>query len=363
MNYEIKEQFKVGPPMVFFLIHGMQVGIGVLGFQRIVIEHSGYDGWISVIIAGIGISIILSMIYSILKRGNTDIIGIHQTLFGKWLGGLLNLILITYFAALAILVSRTYIEVVQVWIFEDMPPIILTVITVIFFYYLILGGFRAVVGLCVFGVILPSVMFFVMLLPLEYAHFINLLPIWKHSVEEILLGSKDTTLTFLGVEFLLMFYPFIKNAPSSLKWAQLGHWATVYTYTTLMIISLAFYSEEQLNRTIWATLTLLKVIELPFVERFEYIGISIWMIIIAPNIGLAFWAASRGLKQMFPIRQRYALCFFLLALLIINPLLQSREAIGNFNNYVSNFGFYFLAVYIPILFVTQLIVTKRSKKP
>lgn len=361
MDSNIKENFKVGPPMVFFLVHATQVGVGILGFQRVVVQRTGYDGWISVIIAGTVFSLVLSMMYCILRAHNTDIIEIHRRLLGKWLGCILSFLMVIYFFALAVLVNRTYVEIVQVWMFEELPSWVIGIITFVFFYYLILGGFRAVVGLCVIGVILPSAVVFILLLPLEYAQFLNLIPIWKHSLEEILLGAKDTALTFLGIEFILMFYPFIKNASDSLKWAQLGHWLTVLSYTLLMLVSLSFYSEEQLNRTIWATLTLLKVIELPFVERFEYIGVSLWLIIITPNIAIALWAASRGIKRMFPIRQRYALIFFLTAMVVIMPVFQSRQRIDQFNDYVSNVGFYFLTVYIPLLFIIQLIVSKRSK--
>ena len=47
-------------------------------------------------------------------------------------------------------------------------------------------------------------------------------------------------------------------------------------YVVLAIVSFMYYSEGQLNHTIWPTLTMLKIIKVPFIQRFEYIIIFVW---------------------------------------------------------------------------------------
>ncbi|MFB4163466.1 GerAB/ArcD/ProY family transporter [Alteribacillus sp. JSM 102045] len=362
MHSKVKEQFQVSPSMVFFLIHAIQVGVGMLGFQRTVAKYSGYDSWIPVIIAGIIISVLISMIYYILKVNHNDIIEVHRNLFGKWVGGFFSIIIILYFYALGILVLRTYIEVIQVWVFEDIPTWLLTVLAAYFFCYLIEGGFRTVTGLCVAGVFIPSILFFVLLMPLQYGEFINFLPVWKHSLKNIILGVRETTITYLGFELLLLFYPFIKEGHRSQKWAQLGHWTTVFVYTLLMLVTLSFFSEGQLNMTIWPTLTLLKIIEFPFIERFEYLGISLWLIIIIPNIGMAFWGASRGIKRLFSIKQRYVIIVLMTAVVFIVPFLDNRQAVNTLNNTISHIGFWIIIAYIPIIFICQFAGQKMRRK-
>ncbi|SDH39046.1 GerAB/ArcD/ProY family transporter [Alteribacillus bidgolensis] len=362
MHSKVKEQFQVSPPMLFFLIHAMQIGVGMLGFQRIVAKYSGYDSWIAVLIAGIIISMLISMVYFVLKTNHNDIIEIHRNLFGKWAGGVLSLIIILYFYALGILVLRTYIEVIQVWVFEDMPTWVLTLLAGCFFYYVIQGGFRTVAGLCVAGVFIPSILFFVLLMPLQYADFLNFLPVWKHSLKNIFLGVRETTLTYLGFELLLLFYPFIKDGQRSQKWAQLGHWASVFVYTLLMIVTLSFFSEGQLKMTIWPTLTLLKIIEFPFIERFEYLGISLWLIIIIPNIATAFWGASRGVKRLFSIKQRYVIIVLMIVMAFTVPLLDNRQAVNTLNNVISQIGFWVIAAYIPFICIVQYIAQKMGRK-
>ncbi|GAE35880.1 GerAB/ArcD/ProY family transporter [Halalkalibacter akibai] len=363
MDKPIKEQFLVSGFLTFFLINGMQVGVGILSFQRNIVKTAGYDGWISVLVAGVAVHIIVACIYLLLKRTDGDLVTIHQKLFGKWVGNVLSLFVCFYFIALATTVLRAYIEIVQVWMFPDLPTWSIAIVAALFFYYVVSGGFRTVVGLTFIGVIIPVLLTPMLLLPLEYAQFINILPIAKHSLTEIALGAKETTLSFIGFELLLLYYPFLKNRKLTQKWAQLGVFSTNFSYTILMVISLAFYSEEQLNKTIWATLTLFKVVQLPFMERFEYIGISMWMFLIAPNIALALWGASRCAKRAFTMNQRLALVVALAIMTITVIFLPTRQEVNLFSNWVGEVGFYFVFVYIPFLVLLQIIVLKiRSGK-
>ncbi|WP_088102264.1 GerAB/ArcD/ProY family transporter [Halalkalibacter urbisdiaboli] len=364
MEQPIKEQYLVSGFLTLFLVHATQVGVGVLGFQRNITKYAGYDGWISIIIAGVYVHFLITCIYMLVKKADGDLITIHKQVFGKYLGHTLSIIVTLYFISLAAVVLRSYIEIVQVWMFSDLPTWFFSIFAFFFFYIIVSGGFRTVVGLCFLGVIMPMPLFPMLLLPLEFAHFINLLPVWKHTFTEIALGARETTLSFLGFELILMYYPFLKNRTLTQKWAQIGSGITTLIYTGIMLVSLTFYSEEQLNRTVWATLTLYKVVELPFLERFEYVGISLWMVLIAPNIAIAIWAASRAGKRIFNMSQRKMLVIALACMTIISISLPTRQEVEIFSKWVGEFGFYFVFIYIPILVLIQAIVLKvKERKP
>ncbi|WP_445509149.1 GerAB/ArcD/ProY family transporter, partial [Rossellomorea marisflavi] len=69
----IPENRKVSPGLAFFLVHSTQVGTGVLGFQRIISQHAGYDGWMSVILAGAFTHILMYMMYKMLGTVDGDL--------------------------------------------------------------------------------------------------------------------------------------------------------------------------------------------------------------------------------------------------------------------------------------------------
>ncbi|TFB15069.1 hypothetical protein E3U55_12515 [Filobacillus milosensis] len=140
-----------------------------------------------------------------------------------------------------------------------------------------------------------------------------------------------------------------------------GNIITIVMYTLLMLLSLSYYSETQLNRTVWATLNMWKIFEMPFIERFEYIGISTWVLVILPNICLVFWASSRGLRQLLLVCQKKSLMFILIVSFLTCIILEKREEINAFLNAVSNIGFYLITIYVPILFILSYFILRRSE--
>lgn len=361
MNPSIPENKKISPFLIFFILHKMQVGIGVLGFQRIIAKSAGYDAWISIILMGIGIHIIIWMMYKMLKISGGDFLSIHQYIFGKKISKLIGSIFILYFCLLSVAILRNYIEILQVWMFPELKTLPFAFIFLLLALYIVYGGLRAVTGAAFFGVVLPFYIVIVFLFTIPFADFTNLLPVFDHSIKEILIGTKDMTLTVLGFEVLLFVHPFIKTPEKSKKWAQFGILFTTIYCLYLAILTFAYFPEEQLQKNIWSTLTMWKIIEMPFVERFEYIGIANWAIIILPNICIALWCASRLAKQIFSIKQKTALPFLAGICLIVTSSLLTRNHINLLLNLVGQIGFYFNFVYIPLLFFAILIVKKVKK--
>lgn len=362
MSVSIPEKAKISHFLVFYLISSMQIGIGVLGFQRIISKSVGYDGWISVIIAGITIHVIIFMMYKILETGNGDIISAHSYLLGNKLGKAISFIFQVYFIILSIAVLRTYIEIIQVWMFPEFSVFWYTVAYLGLIIYIIYGGFRSVAGIAFFGTVLPSYLILTFGYTVPYSDYHNLFPIFEHKISEFLIASRDMSLTYIGYETLLIYYPYLKNPEKSKKWAHLAIASTTLVYTVLTIVTFSYFSDKQLEKTVWATLSMWKIVELPFVERFEYIGIANWSLIILPNLCIAIWCASRILKRTINFSQKKGVILISLVCLIVINLFDNRDQINTLNDITGKIGFYFNYVYIPILFFAVLIAKKVKKK-
>mgnify|MGYP003498104754 FL=1 len=139
MPTAIKERFLVSPFLVFFLVHSIQIGIGVLGFQRYIAKSAGYDAWIAVLAFGFIVNLLIWMIYSIMKKGKGDITVIHRDLFGKWIGGLFSLFFVVYLLFFSITVLRTFIEVIQVWMFPEIKVWSFSLVFFFLSYYVFSG--------------------------------------------------------------------------------------------------------------------------------------------------------------------------------------------------------------------------------
>ncbi|WP_096188913.1 GerAB/ArcD/ProY family transporter [Evansella halocellulosilytica] len=355
-----KSMSHVSPFLVFFLICSTQVGVGVLGFPRYIAQDAGYRAWISVLITGALIHIVIWMMYKLLNRSDklNDLTKIHRFYFGKTLGGIMSFLFTLYFFTAALTVLRTYIEVIQIWMFPRLFTVELGIPIVLISLYCIWYGFRVVTGLAYLGVIVPLILLTTIVAPLEFAEVDNLLPLFHTNIGDQLTAIRTMTLSYVGVEALLIYYPFIQNGVKSQKWAQFGNLFTTAIYLLITIVTFLFYTENHLERVIYPTLSMWKILELPFIERFEYIGISFWLIVVLPNITLFLWAASRTMKQTFQVTHKTALIFLAVLLILLLIPLDTRQKVDMLNDHVATTGFYIIYVYLPTLFIVTAMIHK-----
>ncbi|MED0667796.1 GerAB/ArcD/ProY family transporter [Bacillus badius] len=355
------EDKKVSPYLAFYIINSMKIGIVVLSFERFLVKEAGQDAWISVLIAGIATHIILWMTFQITIKGENDIAVIHKNLFGKWIGGLFTLLLITYLMTLFIMIMRAYIDVIQVWMFPHLQTWYMAFVLAILVYLYFTGGFRVMVGLCVLSFMLTIPLLMLKAFPLKSAHLSYLLPVMEHSPAEILSGAKKMSVIFSGFEVVLFCYPFFKQGIRAHRWAQLGAAFTTSVYLAAVLVSLLYFSEGQLEKTLWPTLTLWKIVDFPFLERFEYAGIAIWLFVMLPNLCLYIWAVTRGLKQLFSIKQKKSILFLLLLAIIVSSFITDGVQIRNFSATLDRISFFILFAYIPFIYLYQWIWQKVRK--
>lgn len=363
MKNQKSEKSLISPFIVFFLIQGNMIGVGILNFQRSIIEHAGYNAWISVIAGGITIHIILWMIYRMLSSDQEilDLTIINTLCFGRALGHLFNLANVLYFYLAGFIVFRVFIDVIQIWLFPVMNIYPVCIIFIVIIYYTLAGGLRTLAGISFWGSILPYMIIFpLFFFVLKYLHPINILPIFNHTFKEIALSTKSMLFQFLGVECMLMLYPFIKTPDKSAKWGHAAVFFTGFIYLIITLITFMYYSEGQLKHIIWPTLTLLKIIEIPVIQRLEYIAVSLWFLKALVSVSISLWIAGRVLRTTVRIKQRWGLLLFLAGFLILFIFFNDRGSVRRLSELYGNIGFYYIYLYIPLLFLITLFKKKRE---
>lgn len=350
--------------LLFFVVHGAQIGVGIQGFQRIIYQDARQDAWISVLLAGIATHLVtFCMIKTLEIYGSDDLYGIQIDIFGKWIGNFLNAIYVIYCSVAFFSVLRNCIEVIQAWIFPSIETWFLSATLLIIIIYAFTGGLRVIVGVSFFSIILSLWIFPMLAFPMKYATVESLLPILENDIRSILKGAQSMTFTIIGFEILNVIYPFVKDKKKIRKPVHLGLLATTIIYLAVMLVSIAYYSEGKLLKTIWATLTLFSFISFPFMERFEFVAVCFWMLIILPNLCLYLWAAYRGAIRLFPISEKTFVWLFSFIVLIGTLLVQTRTQINTINTVFGQIAFYVIFVY-PILLwpIARLKKNFTSKK-
>ncbi|WP_099158256.1 GerAB/ArcD/ProY family transporter [Virgibacillus ndiopensis] len=352
MDKQVKESLTVSPFFIFFLIHGTQTGVGMLSFQNEIIKNAEQDAWVSVLLVGFSFHLIIWMIYFLLKRSTKgDIFSLHQQLFGNWFGSILNIFLYVYMILITSSVIRSYVETLHVWAFPYIEIWELSLIVLLATTYIVFGGFRVVTGICFWGVVIPSLLLFTLYYLFPYAQWDNLKPYLNHSWNDYFNSSKNIIYMYLGVGFLLIYFPFIKDNVNSKKWAHISQFYTTFIYFILTVTSLVFFSLGQLEHITWPTLNFSKIIYLPFIERFEFVYIFTWLFVILPPCCVALWSGTRILRKTINLKAKYSLWISssIIYLVVIN--FKSQIEVETLNRVVSLAGSIFLFCYIPVLFI------------
>lgn len=365
---KINETHQIGPMAGFFITQVLQIGIGFLSFQQLMSQYSGQDAWIACLIGGLSSLGVMWFILRLLenegKYGRSDLFSIHQRIFGKWIGGLLNLITITFFMLYAAVYLRSYIEILHVWIYPQLSVLIFSIFICLLIGYIVLGGIRAIGGICLltFFVMIPFYAETTFAVP--DAHFSNLLPMFEHGPKSLLLSVFSSIGIYLGHEMILFYYPFIKHPERAKKWCYFALLNTSFIYLMMMILGTAYFSQGEMKLTIWPTVTFWKSITFPLFEHVDMINIVYMIWVLLPGTALSAWIVSRGIKHTFPvIRQKYALIFVLAAFAAASVLVPNGGMVKAANTLFSRLGFCFNYIYIPLLLFCQWMVNKVKGDP
>jgi spore germination protein (amino acid permease) len=364
MPLQVKENSMVSPYFLFFLIHATQIGMGVLKFQSEIIKGAEQDAWISVLAVGLSLHVVFLMMLHIMKNSSQgDLISFHKDLFGKFAGGLLNILVAIYFWGVGLAAIQSYIHILQIWVFDGIGSWEFSLIICLCVYYIVSGGFRHIAGIAFWGVIIPSFLLLSFIHLFRYIDHTYIMPFLDHGIKDYLLSAKESGFMFLGLETVFVFLPFIKNGMKSSKWGHYGLLYTTILYLVITILTFMYYTQGKLQHLSWPTLSMIKSIQLPFLERFEFIFIFTWLLVFIPVVCTYVWSSVRIIRLTFTkLTPTFILSLLLSSYFIITSLAEDILIKHRVEMVVSYSGLVFLYGYIPLLFIISLIKSVINKR-
>lgn len=363
MANKISKAYQLSPMSAFFIPQSLQIGIDFLSLQRQVAAYSWQDAWLSILISGLStlgaMWIILRLLENERAYGRTDVFSIHRRVFGKWVGGALNFVLLGHVMFYSVSLLRSYAEVFQVWLFPQLSTLVFAVIICLLVWYIVIGGIRNIGGICLLSFIYLIPLFQSLIFTVPYARFSNLLPMFDHSPVSILESCYFGAKSYLCFEFIIYFYPFISQPEKAKKWAFLGVLTTVFLFLNITIIGTVFFTQGALQNTIWPLMSLLKTLQIPFFNHAEKIACVFLIWSLVPNICLGVWIVTRGIKFSFPvIKQKYTLIIVLILCVALTSFISNGNQIRIINQLYGIIGVIIVYGYLPILLFCQWLYRK-----
>ena len=142
--------------------------------------------------------------------------------------------------------------------------------------------------------------------PMKYAHFRNILPIFTHSPFDMLISAKHSALEFLGFETILIFYPFIEKG-KSLKDGPMLELLLLLIYVVLAIVSFMYY-RGTIKPYYLAYFNDVKIIKVPLFSALNILLFSFGFNYFT-NLCLTIWSSCQTMKRSFHISFKFTLPF------------------------------------------------------
>lgn len=293
-------EFSIDPFYLFFLVNTMQVGVGILRAPRILAEDVGNEGWISIIICAILIQLMIALIFYVLRKyEDMDLLQVKSMLFGKILSILISLLIGMYYFLLGVFLLRDFIGVLQDFIFPVTPLPYLFLLFLCPCYLLLRGGISLLVRFSV--IVFFSTIWLTVFLVYSYAHFQweFMLPLFHHSISEHVQAIKHMALDYFGFEIAFFFYPLITRRKQVLLYISLGHWFTTFIYLAIVIGATGLYGSEMLKYQSYPTMDMFRLVQLPFIERVEIIGVSTWGLLVLQSAAGFILIGGKGIQHIW----------------------------------------------------------------
>lgn len=311
-----------------FLIHGVQLGVGLLTLPRELAEKAGTDGWIALIIGWLFSTLASLIIIQVMKNyPDGTIIDLVTHYFGNWFGKIAAFIFVLYFAFLGSIIFVREGLFIQFWVLPQTDLFILLFLLSIPSYLIVRNNITILGRYAELVFFMTTWMLLFYFSPLKEAHWLHLLPLIKEGWKPILAAAKTTTFSFLGFEIAFFLYPFLQKKQKASIGIVLANTLTLAVYLIVTIVAFVFYSPDEITQYNEPTINLLKIVEFRFLERLEIVFFSLYLFVISTTVLPLFFATVFCTSQLFgkPDHSKYVVWLILFNLVYVFFLPQSFD--------------------------------------
>lgn len=316
-----------------------QIGVGVLSLPYKTFGAAKSDAWISVLLTGVLVQISILIIWALCRRfPSYTLFEFLNFLLGKVLGSILTVVYIIYFISVCMILLYYYSHVMKTWILPLTPIWFTTLLMVFTSYYLGKESLQIIARF--FGVVFILLVIVLLLISygLKHANIFYILPIGQSEWGAIFKGSKESLLAFSGFEAFLIMYPFIEGTGrGKLKSMFIANLIVTMFYTYIVIVTLLFFSPEEMSRMPEPLLYLVKIFSSQIITRTDLIFLSIWIISIMTSIVICMYVASNGLATLLKKKNHNQVLPIITVIIYLFALFSTDiEILNILENYVSN---------------------------
>lgn len=346
--------------IVFIL--SIQIGIGILQIPKGVSKFAGHDSWISYLIAGILVFLAELLMIVLLKRFNgLSILEVNKKLFGRYIGFILNLLLIIYLLLSAAINMTIYTMIVAAWFFKTTSLWLLTLLLISPCVYAVYKGIKVVcrVNAIIYYIIIMAV--FILSVNFIYFRPTQLLPIGDSGIYSILSGIPDTSFSFFGFETLLFIYPFIKNRQDAIKSMAIASTISTLLFVFAAIMCFGVFGDKMVESRTLPFAGLSRIAKFPILERVDLYFLATWIPGLVICVNTYYFLTYHSIKKVFNIKRNAPL--YIVVTIMIAILSRYTEDMNVMSQVASYLGYvgYIIGFGIPIFWLLISCILKKRE--
>lgn len=347
----------------FFLIIQSQIGIAVISLPYHFFLAAKTDSWISIIIAGIVVQLIIIMNWLLIKRFlERNLFGVIKQLLGNRLGYFLIMIYVIYFILVATVILSLFSLAIKSWLLPLTPAWVIKLLMVLIGVYIAKENLRVISRFYVLGSGVLFMFLVLMFYSFSHGNHYFLLPVGDAGTSAILKGVKEAILPFIGFEIFLIVYPNIRaSSGEKLKVFTFANIFVMSFYTLITLACLAFFSADELILIPQPVLYLIKSFSFRIIERPDIFFTSFWIVLVATSYMTYLYSISRGLKGIYiSLYRKWYVYFGGVVTFILTNIYNSKIEVGKLSSLTSILSL-ILAVIVPfLLLLLSLLLRKRE---
>ncbi|XKK19952.1 spore germination protein [Bacillus sp. A17A.1] len=335
-----------------FIIHGAQVGTGILFLPRTLAQKSGTDGWLVLPLCFIFSTIASIAWIRIVHRYSNQMLNNKISEFAR---KLFNLIYIAYFSFYAWVVLLNGMLYIKGNLLPKTPDYLIIILFLIPTYLLVSQNVYVLGRYCEIVFYITIWILILFLIPLKEGSVLNMLPLFKNGIGGILKALPQGIFPFTGFEIVFCMYPYLKRKQDAIKGVVIANTITMIFYIFMTISCFIFFSPDEITSYNQPVLSILKIIEVSFLERFDLIIITVYLFVVftawAPYIYASLLCIS-NLTSQKKNNIHISIFFFaiILSVFLIHP---SWSQVQSWKNLISHVGLGTAYVF-PILMFTVM---------
>ncbi|MFC5649543.1 endospore germination permease [Paenibacillus solisilvae] len=313
---------------LFAFILQTQIGIGVLAFPYELHKASGVDGWISILMAGGVIQLLLLAYIALCRRfPNRNLFEFAPLLLGKVFGNLVTILYIVHFALTSCIILLLELVLVQLWVLPFSNPWPIIVVNGIILIYFAKENIRIIARyhtLITFIIVLMLALLFFGLDNFDYRY---LLPIGQHGWQALITGMKSSIISFLGFELLLVVNSDVKAGGKSLIAPMLWANGAAASFYLLVVLACSLnFGPEAISQVPQPVPFYLNGISLPFLERLDLLFLSMWLVKVTATLTSYVYATGKGLSCLFHRKEHRKAVYYVAPLVCLSGIFWRSES-------------------------------------